>query len=142
MKKTIVIATVLSLIISCRKDDEDQSLQFNGGWKNYKDVIFDGKTGTVSTSEDIACGELLEFTSTTNVRTTEYSSDSNDGNCKKRSVWEGNYSFNESTRIIIIDDEEYSVKNISSTEMQLQFDYYDINNDGVLEKYVVYYKKQ
>lgn len=146
MRKIYLILSLTVLLSNCSRDsDSEDSVraeQFSGSWKNYKDVIYDGKSGAVYSTENTPCGEVLDFKTINNYKATEYRDNNNSGICKQFSVWEGNYSYDSKTNTVILDNEEYYLKKKSSSEMELQFDDYDRNKDGIAEKYVVFYKKE
>jgi hypothetical protein len=147
MKKNILTAvTVVLLLSSCHKDDDDNEPTVAGTWKTTKQMSISGKDNSILYSENYnACEGQSNFVFTDNKAT--YSRHELDGNnCILGNSETFTYTYNSETKTLNFTNdqaitESYVLNELTQNEMQIIQSTYDNNNDGFDDKSVIVLNK-
>lgn len=152
LKKLTPFLLASLLIISCRKDDDKKpELMINGTWNLTKNQIMSGKDNSILFSEAITdCPEKRNYQFSNNNYTLTFFKDNFAGSCVAGGKEDGTFSYNNTESKITFKSSRtnntYSmnINSMTSTEMQLAdpFYGYDVNNDGIADKFVLVLSKQ
>ena len=142
---------LLFIATSCRSDSEEKSANINptivGTWKLVKEEIYSGKNPTLLLETQIpdACEKTgyETFTSDLKYQAKFYYQSGND--CLLLNAVNTTYTFDTSTKIIMISGDSQSSEVISltsTTKEEKSPNNEDINNDGFDEIAIGYYVRQ
>lgn len=148
MKKLIPFALASLIIISCRKDDDNEETKpsFVGTWKWTKSVVLSGKDNSVISSDPVLSSECESNNSyiyTSDGKFTFKHFTSVNNTCENSTTLTGDYSYDESNKLLTLKqvinltqiNRSYYLNSFTSNEMQvISEDNKDYNNDGINDK--------
>lgn len=154
MKKSLLALLAVASFVACSRDDDKSTAtpphsDIVGVWKQEKMVTFSGKDNSVLDTElpdDCEKKGSLEFTKDGKYISKSFLEDSK-GVCIEDGSEEGTYTYDASTKKIVTivgnDKNEGKVISLTATEFQiLERDDLDVNNDGVKDRIITFFKKQ
>ena len=134
-------------LLSCKKDDEETAINnLVGTWKPTKSVVYSGANNSVLLSQNTNSCESksrIELTLDNRVNTHTYSLEGTQ--CIDDGASSGTYTYDPNTKkiTVVLDGETTTttVRNLTSTEMQLEMYYEDLDSDGKKETFVMFLNK-
>ena len=147
MKKnylTLLVGSALLLMNSCNRDNDNSSNSLIGTWHPVKEEVISGKDmkTIIETynSDDCDQKSTIVFTEST-IKSTFYYKDAT-GKCNLDGADTVPYTFDANKMKITIEGSTVDVKLLNNSEMRILDSYgEDVNNDGVDDYSLYYYKK-
>ena len=140
----LLVGSALLLMNSCNRDDDNSSNSLIGTWYPVKEEVISGKDmkTIIETYNSDNCEQksTIVFTEST-VKSTSYYNDGT-GKCVLDGTDTLPYTFDANKMKVTVDGSTADVKLLNNSEMRILFSYgEDINDDGVEDYSLSYYKK-
>lgn len=149
MKKILFASLACAFLLSCNRDNDDNSSSVVGKWKIIKEIVLSGKDKSQLesvTASGCEASNTYEFKSDNKFEFKLFSDFS--GPCSLDETLIGTYNYNTSTKMISIvksdgTSDNLEVYKLSNSELQsLDYNDEDYNGDGINDLYITVLAKQ